>query len=50
MGLGRTVQLLGEAPPQVAGMASAGDTQIICNQCLELCEEILSDEPPVPRR
>ena len=35
---------------QVAAMASAGDTRIICDECLELCGEILSDEPPMPRR
>jgi ATP-dependent protease Clp ATPase subunit len=35
---------------QVAGMASAGDARIICDQCLELCDEILSDEPPMPRQ
>jgi nucleoside phosphorylase len=35
---------------QVAAMASAGDTRIICDECLELCDEILSDEPPMPPR
>lgn len=35
---------------QVAAMASAGDPRIICDECLGLCEEILSDEPPMPRR
>jgi ATP-dependent protease Clp ATPase subunit len=34
---------------QVAGMASAGDRRI-CDQCLELCDEILSEDPPVPLR
>lgn len=34
---------------QVAAMASAGDMRI-CDECLELCEEILSEEPPMPRR
>lgn len=35
---------------QVAAMASAGDTRIICDECLALCEEILSAEPPaLPR-
>jgi ATP-dependent protease Clp ATPase subunit len=34
---------------QVSAMASAGDTRI-CNECLELCDEILSEEPPVPPR
>ena len=33
---------------QVAAMASAGDTRIICDKCLEFCDEIVSDEPPVP--
>jgi ATP-dependent protease Clp ATPase subunit len=34
----------------VAAMASAGETRI-CDECLELCEEILSEEPPpVPAR
>ena len=32
---------------QVAAMASAGDSRI-CDQCLELCDEILSGVPPVP--
>ena len=35
---------------QVAAMASAGDTRIICDECLELCDEIVSEEPPVPGR
>ena len=35
---------------QVAAIASAGYTRTICDECLELCEETLSDEPPVPRR
>lgn len=35
---------------QVAAMASAGGTRIICDECLELCDEILSEEPHVPRR
>ena len=34
---------------QVAAMASAGDTRI-CDECLELCEEILRAEPPMPPR
>lgn len=34
---------------QVAAMASAGDTRI-CNECLELCDEVLSEVPPVPSR
>ena len=35
---------------QVAAMASAGDTRTVCNECLELCGEILTDEPPTPGR
>ena len=34
---------------QVVAMASAGDTRI-CDECLDLCDEILSDEPPIPLR
>jgi ATP-dependent protease Clp ATPase subunit len=30
---------------QVSAMASAGDTRI-CTECLELCDEIMSAEPP----
>jgi len=37
----------GKHRPQVAAMASAGDTRI-CNECLGLCDEILSEVPPVP--
>jgi len=39
----------GKRRHQVTAMASAGDTQI-CNECLEFCDEILSDVPPVPSR
>jgi bacterioferritin-associated ferredoxin len=35
---------------QVAAMASAGDTLMICGECVELCGEILIEEPPEPRR
>lgn len=35
---------------QVAAMASAGETRIICDECLELCDKILSEEPPKPWR
>lgn len=31
---------------QVAAMASADDARIICNECLELCGELASEEPP----
>ena len=34
---------------EVVAMASAGDVRI-CNECLELCDEILSEEPSVPSR
>ncbi len=39
----------GKRRHQVAAMASAGDTRI-CNECLESCDEIVSDVPPVPSR
>jgi ATP-dependent protease Clp ATPase subunit len=32
---------------QVAAMASAGDRRI-CDECLELCAEIVNEEPPIP--
>lgn len=35
---------------QVVAMASASDARIICNECLELCDEIVSEEPPTPRQ
>jgi ATP-dependent protease Clp ATPase subunit len=38
----------GKRRHQVAAMASAGDRRI-CDECLELCDEILSDEPPRDR-
>jgi ATP-dependent protease Clp ATPase subunit len=34
---------------QVAAIASAGDA-LICNECLELCDEVLNEEPPAPSR
>jgi ATP-dependent protease Clp ATPase subunit len=34
---------------QVEAMASAGDRRI-CDECLALSDEILSEEPPVPAR
>jgi ATP-dependent protease Clp ATPase subunit len=34
---------------QVEAMAAAGDARI-CDECLGLCDEILSEEPPTPRR
>lgn len=39
----------GKRRDQVAAMASAGDRRI-CDECLELCDEILSEEPPIPLR
>jgi ATP-dependent protease Clp ATPase subunit len=34
---------------QVAAMASAGGTAVICDECLDLCDEIVTDEPPKRR-
>jgi ATP-dependent protease Clp ATPase subunit len=39
----------GKGRHRVAAMASAGDARI-CNECLELCDEIVSEVPPVPSR
>ncbi len=39
----------GKHRDRVAAMASAGDRRI-CDECLELCDEILSEEPPIPLR
>jgi ATP-dependent protease Clp ATPase subunit len=39
----------GKRRHQVAAMASAGEMRIICDECLELCEAIVSEEPPMPR-
>jgi ATP-dependent protease Clp ATPase subunit len=39
----------GKQRHQVAGLASAGDTRTICDECLELCDKILGEEPPSPR-
>ena len=39
----------GKQRHQVAGMASAGGTRTICDECLDLCDRILSEEPPLPR-
>ncbi|MGH3209622.1 MAG: ClpX C4-type zinc finger protein [Trebonia sp.] len=39
----------GKRRDQVAAMASAADSRI-CDECLELCDEILSEEPPIPLR
>ena len=38
----------GKRRDQIGSMASAGDTRI-CNECLELCDEIVSDERPSPQ-
>ena len=39
----------GKGRHRVAAMASAGDVRI-CNECLDLCDEIVSEVPPVPSR
>ena len=39
----------GKRRQQVAAMASAADTRV-CSECLELCDEIVSEVPPVPSR
>ena len=39
----------GKGRHRVAAMASAGDARI-CNECLELCDEIVSEVPSVPSR
>ena len=39
----------GKRRHQVAAMRPAGGGRI-CNECLELCDEILSEVPPVPSR
>jgi ATP-dependent protease Clp ATPase subunit len=39
----------GKRRDQVAAMASAVDRRI-CDECLELCDEILTEEPPIPLR
>lgn len=39
----------GKRRDQVAAMASAGHPHIICDECLDLCDEILAEEPPAPR-
>ncbi len=39
----------GKPRDRVAAMASAGDMRI-CDECLELCDEILSEVPPAPAR
>jgi ATP-dependent protease Clp ATPase subunit len=31
-------------------MASAGDTVMICDECVDLCDEILIEELPGPRQ
>ena len=35
----------GKRRDQVEGVAAAGDTRI-CNECLDLCDEIVDEEPP----
>ena len=39
----------GNARDRVGAMASAGPTRI-CGQCLDLCDEILSEVPPLATR
>jgi len=39
----------GKSRQQVAAMASAADTRI-CAECLELCDEIVSEVPPISSR
>lgn len=34
---------------QVAAMASAGGTAVICGECLALCDEIVIETPPTSR-
>jgi ATP-dependent protease Clp ATPase subunit len=35
----------GKRRHQVAAMASAGYTRIICDECIDLCNEIIEEEP-----
>jgi tRNA U54 and U55 pseudouridine synthase Pus10 len=37
----------GKPRHRVSAMASAGDVRI-CDECLDLCDEILSEVPPAP--
>jgi ATP-dependent protease Clp ATPase subunit len=39
----------GQSRDRAGAMASAGHTRI-CGQCLDLCDEILSEVPPPPSR
>jgi ATP-dependent protease Clp ATPase subunit len=39
----------GKRRDQVEAIATAGDRRI-CDECLELCDGILSEEPPIPSR
>jgi ATP-dependent protease Clp ATPase subunit len=46
---GRRCSFCGKGRYQVEAMTAAGDVRI-CNECLDLCDEIISEEPPTPRR
>jgi ATP-dependent protease Clp ATPase subunit len=39
----------GKGRYQVEAMAAAGDARI-CNECLDLCDEIVSENPSAPQR
>jgi hypothetical protein len=39
----------GKQRRQVAAMVSAGDTRVICDECLELCDEIVREQQSPPR-
>ena len=45
----RQCSFCGKRRPQVAAMAPAADTRV-CSECLELCDEIVREVPPVPSR
>jgi ATP-dependent protease Clp ATPase subunit len=46
---GRRCSFCGKGRYQVEAMTAASDVRI-CNECLDLCDEIISEEPPTPRR
>jgi ATP-dependent protease Clp ATPase subunit len=46
---GRRCSFCGKGRYQVEAMAAAGHVGI-CDECLDLCDEIISEEPPTPRR
>jgi ATP-dependent protease Clp ATPase subunit len=45
----RRCSFCGKGRYQVEAMAAAGDVRI-CNECLDLCDEIVSEEPSTPQR